>query len=453
MGISRKRARYTLHFDDEDGGGGGEVGQQGVSQQAGGGGHGAGVLAGKESIEPEKKLHLANATNTLRFVHTYRNWYEIDTGLFCVPSQHSIHSMFTKEVKTLAGKFINNGTYVYAHFNISPIRLSNFIVLSDNIQTTGGVNEVSSFVQNSKILHIKVSEPDIGSAYAMYVKNVDDTTGRLALPYSNCNSGTSYNDPGMLAKLKFGSMKNDDYDIEDIGIFTFKEQAITGMKKVRPTVNSFGIFDYTEARSGGITSSELDVYPSTRLNTWNVQNQLKDYKMSIIDATQLIHCCAPKYAPLVWSSNSPYSADKIIMPDKLPEYQTAISASGQAVKNSLVWQPQTKNYGAFIKEDVGSEIHATKRLAGRIDNSKCHDYITLIPIRKSDGTRMKLRASVLAEATITIHFMFRERALEEASLNIDEMQDWMEIVGGGHHEAHPNLKGIMTDAGMTHFTF
>lgn len=451
MGISRKRARYTLHFADDDQGDGPDP--QGVGAQGGGGTMGAGPMAGKESIEPEKKLHLANRSNIIKLTHNYRNWYEIDTGLFCVPSQHSIHNLMTNEMKTLVNKFVKNGTYVYAHFSVSPVRLSNFIVLSDNIQAGSSVNEVSSFVQNSKIVHIKVREPDIGSAYALYVKELDDAKGRMFLPLANCGSTNSWNDPNLLAKLKFGDSGSDDYDIEDIGIFTFKEQNIMGQSKIIPTQNSWGIFDYVEVTLAGEPKGEIDVYPSKRLNQWNVQNQLKDYEMSIIDATELVTTCKPNYAPIIWSTNSPYSADRILTTEKLPQYVYAISGKDTKLYHPLVWQPITKNYGAFIKEDVGSHVHAAKRLAGRIDNKKCHDYLTLIPIRKgSDQTRMKLRCSLLAEASVTVSFMFRERALEEASFDPNEMQDWMEIVGNSHHEACPNLKGI-DENGMKHFTF
>lgn len=447
MGKNPKRARYMIHMDEDDE-------PDTMSAKAGGGQANAGAI--HESIEPEKKLLKSNRSNIISFSHFYRNWFEIDTGLFCVPSQHSIQSMITQEMKKLIDKFVGNGTYVYVNVAVEPLKLSNFIVLSDNIKLEGGgVTEVSSFVQNSKLVHIKVREPDIGSAYAMYVSQLNDKNNRLYIPIEDISQSPTYNATNLITKMVYGPQRNTDYDLEDIGIFGFKEQSIAGMNKVISRNNNsvLGIFDYSVALTGGKDHSELAVYNQNDLINWNIQNQLKDYELSIIDATDCIYTCKPSYAPVVWSTNSPYSADKILSATQLPTYTSGITADGQKVLSPLVWQPKTKNFGGYIKEDAGQPIQAIKRLAGNKNNSKCHDYLTMIPIRKSDGQRMKLRASVMIETSMHVSFFFRERALHDAAIDINEMNDWMEIVGGAHHEAEPNMKGITKGLGMMHFNF
>lgn len=450
MGHVAKRRRYYFDMDEGDGG------DAEIAKTGGGGTHGGANGANHESIEPEKRLMSSNRTNIIKFSHFYRNWFEIDTGLFCVPSQHSLQSMITREVKTLIDKFTNNGTYVYVNVNVEPLKFSNFIVLSDNLKVEGGgVTEVSSFVQNSKLVHVRVKEPNIGSAYAMYVKQVNDNQNRLYIPIADLSVSQSVNAPNLITKMLYGPNGSDDYDIEDIGIYGFKEQSIMGMTKVitKDTNSEMGIFDYSVATVGGENHQELACYPSSELIPWAIQNQLKDYEISIIDAQDCIKSCPASYAPVVWSTNSAYSADKILTSTSLPTYVSAVSGSGEEIHSPLVWQPRTKNYGGYIKEDAGQPVQAIKRLAGHIDNNKCHDYFTMIPIRKTDGSRMKLRANVMIETSMHISFLFRERGLQDAHINIDEMNDWIEIIGKSHHETQPNVKGITTNKGMYHFNF
>lgn len=451
MGHVRKRQRFTLNLDE------GEDEQPGTMQRSASGSGATNFGPGHESIEPEKKIMRVNPSNIIKFTHFYRNWFEIDTGLFCVPSQHSLHSMITKEMQKLLLKFKGNNTFVYVNFAIEPLKLSNFIVLSDNIKIEGGgVTEVSSFVQNSKLVHIRVRQPNIGSTYAMYVKELNDSSSRLYIPIDKLKVSSTQNAPPLIAKMKFGQ-DNDDYDIEQIGIYGFREQSIVGMKKVtnRATAAAGGIFDYSFATTGGKDHSELEMYKKEELIDWNVQNQLKDYDISIIDAVDCVNTYQPKYAPTLWTQKSELSADAIITNDKLPEYISAITGGGTNVLSPLVWQPMTKNFGGYIKEDSGEPTHCIKRLAGRIDNEKCHDYFTMIPIHTSTNARMKLRASVMIESSIHVSFYFRERGLIDGEdlPEIDNMNDWMEIVGNTHHEAQPNVKGITKDKGMYHFNF
>lgn len=450
MGHVSKRRRYYFDMGDEG------DGDPEVAKAGGGGGGQSNLGANHESIEPEKKLMSSNRTNIIKFSHFYRNWFEIDTGLFCVPHQHSLQSMITKEVKSLIDKFVNNGTYVYVNVKIEPLKLSNFIVLSDNLKVEGGgVTEVSSFVQNSKLVHVRVKEPNIGSAYAMYVKTINDQQNRLYIPIADLSVSQSVNAPNLLTKMLYGQNNSDDYDIEDIGIYGFKEQSIMGISKVvaKNTVTDTGIFDYSVATQGGRDHSEMACYPSSELIPWNIQNQLKDYEISIIDAQDCVNTCPASYAPVIWSTVSPYSADKVLTSQTLPTYVSAITGGGEEVHSPLVWQPKTKNFGGFIKEDAGQAVQAIKRLTGHIDNAKCHDYFTMIPIRKTDGSRMKLRASVMIETSMHISFLFRERGLQDAAINIDDMNDWIEIVGSSHHETQPNVKGITLNKGMYHFNF
>lgn len=447
MGHVAKKRRYYFDMDEHD---------PEIDVAKAGGGAGTAGGANHESIEPEKRLMRSNRTNIIKFSHFYRNWFEIDTGLFCVPSQHSLQSIITRETKTLIDKFVKNGTYVYVNVSVEPLKLSNFIVLSDNLRVEGGgVTEVSSFVQNSKLVHVRVREPNIGSTYAMYVKQINDTNNRLYIPLADISVSQTINAPNLLTKMLYGPQGSDDYDMEDIGIYGFKEQSIMGVSKVvqRNTNTTLGIFDYSATTVGDFDHSEIHIYPSTELIPWAIQNQLKDYEISIIDAQDCVKTCAPSYAPVVWSTNSPYSADKILTANTLPTYVSGITGGNQEVHSPLVWQPRTKNFGGYIKEDAGQPVQAIKRLAGHIDNTKCHDYFTMIPIRKTDGSRMKLRASVMIETSIHVSFLFRERGLQDADINIDEMNDWIEIVGNSHHETQPNVKGVMKDKGMYHFNF
>lgn len=461
MGHLPKRRRYMINMDDHD-----EEDSGIVSAQSGGKGGGGSNNIGSnhESIEPEKKLMRSNNNNVVSFHHFYRNWFEIDTGLFCVPSQHSIHNMMTREMQKLLKKFKENGLFVYVNVRVDPLKLSNFIVLSDNIKLEGGgVTEVSSFVQNSKLIHIKVKQPNIGSTYAMYVKQINDENNRLYIPVEDLKTSQTQNATNLISKMKFGK-GNDDYDLEDIGIYGFKDQQIHSMNRInlRGSSNKAGIFDLDIAIKGGQNHDELHTYPSSQLIGFNIQNQLKDYDLSIIDAVDCVSTCPAHYPPCLWSAtigDHSVRADDILTKDQLPPYTigwTGGAPDPTPVYGEAVWQPAVKNYGAFIKEDAGDHIHARKRLAGRVNNSRCHDYFTMIPIHTSEGKRMKLRASVMIETSIHVDFLFRTRGLTETMdiTDLEEFNDWIEIVGHGtHHEAGPNMKGIMKDIGMFHFNF
>lgn len=436
----------------------------------------------------------SNERNVVSFKHTFRNWYTIDRRLWCVPSQHSLQSIVTDELRTLLKRFVGDGTWLYCKFDVSSVALKRFVVHDGAGRTVAARGTRVP----SRLLHLRVhSSSDVGFVYALYGDNgpkshrdlmgdVDDARPpgatllpggpdrdfRLSLPYEACDatrrtvdvasSSSSWNRAPLLAALE--RLDGRRYELRNVGIYGFVDQTPTGVRSFgsNATHNAYGVHDYRFIHAGGWSGRPLDCYDYLSLRRWNVQNRLQDYDLNHVSTDETIYSCRPTYAPCLWSTESPYSADEILTSTALPRYVSGINALGARRYDSLVWQPTCKNYGSLIREDAGSTLHAAKRLAGRIydANEKWHDYFTVVP-SSTNGRYFSedkyLKVNCLAECEVTVSFAHRERALEKGKDDPAELQNWIEIVGKNDErwrpEAHPNMKCIDSQAGMIHFNF
>lgn len=111
------------------------------------------------------------------------DWVEISSDrLFAVLPQHTLSRILDNQQRQRMEAFCNNNNFPFCQVRVSSMRISNPIVLSDQIQiSTTGSTEVSSFVQSCKLMMFNINQY---AGFSLYVNN----TGTIDLPIKTDNT-------------------------------------------------------------------------------------------------------------------------------------------------------------------------------------------------------------------------------------------------------------------------
>lgn len=406
----------------------------------------------QESIMPLQKALAVNNIQNYSVKYFRREWYEIDTRLHGIPSQHLFNSLFNNEFLKRINQLgaTNTSHWIYVKPFISAFRLSNPIVLSDNIQTTNGVNEVSSFVQNHKILHFCINPHTIGPIYHFGTSDSDTPLQTVkSLQMDNLNDKNT--------NIRLLEPFDGDYSLNDVvieGIYNYDIANNENIESYSTKIDQ-GRFLFKIATEAGKNTEPKTLFNGHRRTIDNF-NFLKNYDCCIIDAQSEVNIRSPKYqtslltntANFMGSSNT--STLLSLAKETNTEYTTAISSGGdEQAKAVYGWAPIMKNFGPKTIADFDNNF-TDQQLKKQLIEEKCHDYFTLVPITKSDGTIMKVRANIMVECEYGISLTAIPRTMGQTadSSYSDFLAQNNDISPG----VWPNIMGY-NKTGLSHFVF
>lgn len=399
---------------------------------------GTGALGvGDDGEKTKQPIYDSLRDNQLCFNFTERTWEEISTKPSMTGFQFTYNRFFTDDVCrvlnhyfhcTKAYKSTNIDSYAmpFRGFKIIPgkITLSNFIVLSDNIQVgAGGVNEVSSFVQKSKIcvFHKKRSE----LPYSYFTENAEgDITNFMTFDRSNLfvkKQKTTVNNLSEVTIDNYESIESLRYlphghrprknlfnssrtnNVSSIEKQMFPNYVGCSIYEDMYDTDKAGVVqaEYVVSRKAGLfgkyskTNSNIEQYSAIGIT--NRKNYIREnMNFDIIDGGEVINF-----------QTLPPSDMINLTPSRNGVYynETPFKASKAAYQDGVVSNIYYtgKHMGvdqAYLNECVTTNI--VDRIMSIKNKGLGHEFICMIPIRKSDNTIMKLRASCMFETSFKI---------------------------------------------------
>lgn len=402
----------------------------------------------RESTEPMHKTIAINRVQKITVKHFIREWYELDTGLHGIPAQHNFNCLFDQEfyAKLNQASSGRSVTWLYLRPFIEKFRISNPIVLSDNIQTGTGVNEVSSFVQNHKILHFKIKPHEIGSQYYFST----DNNGQNLISMTNVSTNVF---PVQLIE-KFNT--TDTSTINDIYINGQLEYhpANTARVDAMSTKTDYGRFAFLVALAAQNTDPNVLAISQNRNGDNDFFRRLKNYDCSLVDSTETVDLHKPQFQSCYNFGTALFGNTNTTLTNMVNNasktYTTAVSSGGTAAKTGVYgWAPILKNFGPRTITDTDVSF-TDQELRRQLCDSCYHDYFTLVPIRKTDGSYMQLRASVMVECEFGMELFFFPRTHQESS--VSDFVSYLHANENISPGVWPNIRGYST-SGLGTFLF
>nr|QTE04102.1 MAG: putative capsid protein [Cecropis daurica densovirus] len=329
----------------------------------------------------------------------------VDTNLWYFPMQHSVESWFTSHTKKYFEQFLLHNNFKYVQIKVVRMRISNPIVLSDQIQlTTSGATEVSSFVQNGKILHYELGA-DAGRAHAYVFQKANELMKMDAMDILgniDDNSKTKY-----IAKMSRETDTSRDTveDISNIKVRPLKyDVSLTNViDEMAPNVRCLPFFGYVRPLSATAGHVEPLLMEEYELNTVKLTDFPHDYLEPGIEidlkCPGTVRMAAAGFALLLEEKTMPRGN----------------------VTTKLYSVPETYLSSGMRPSD-GTPAYLITRANGARPNWQIHDYISLLPIRNTDGKVMKIRASIELNVIIEFEFFSTDYAMGddiEAILNLE----------------------------------
>lgn len=398
-----------------------------------GGGGTMGV--GSDGEKSKQPIYESLRENQMCFNFTERTWEEITTKPSMTGFQFTYNRFFTDDVLKVMNHYfhctqsgpdnpIDSFAMPFRGFKIIPgkITLSNFIVLSDNIQVgAGGVNEVSSFVQKSKICVFHKSpkelpysyftETDDGVSFMSFSQdhlvenqrktkvnniaevNIEDYESIESLRYiphghrkrANLFNGNKVNNISDIRKQIFPNY---------IGCSIYEDMYDTNKDGVTPATETVsrkaGLFTKYSATNSNLAS----YYNVAKTNRKNYIRENMNF--DIVDGGEVINFQSlppTSVINLTPSTNTLYYAET---PFKQP-----VTSYQDGVNSNIFYTGAHQGCDqAYINETVTTNI--VDRIMNISNKGLGHEFICMIPIRKSDGTIMKLRANCMFETSFQI---------------------------------------------------
>lgn len=298
----------------------------------------------------------------------------VDTNLWYFPVQHSISAFFSEQIKNYLSTALASNSYKYAEINLKRMVVKNAIVLSDTITITGsGATEVSSFVQNGKILHYKLGAGS-GDAHAYIFEAAGTKLGMLA---ESLQVGKDETKKEMwLAKLQTASgTAIDTLNTVEMLPLKFDQGLVNSVDEIVSGTKIPWNYGYLRGLSAVNANPAFQTVTKSNLP----QVFLKDFVHSYMNAGDEIEVKLPGDLR-IFSENFP----KLLAKEEIKRGETAV--------NQLYYAPFGYMSEVFTPGD-GSTAFTIHR-GSRRHNWQEHDYLTLLPIRNSDGAFMKIRATV-----------------------------------------------------------
>nr|QTE04045.1 MAG: nonstructural protein [Phylloscopus inornatus densovirus] len=403
----------------------------------GGGGGGGTMGVGSDGEKTKQPIYDSLRENQLCFNFTERTWEEITTKPSMTGFQFSYNRFFTDDVKKVLGHYfhctqsttdspLDSFAMPFRGFKIIPgkITLSNFIVLSDNIQVgAGGVNEVSSFVQKSKICVFHKPKSELPYSYFTETENGDA-------------SFLTFGKEHLSSEIKKSTVNNlietsiEDYDsIENLRYLPHGHRVRKNLfNAARP--NSISDLNNQIFPNYVGCSIYEDMYDTNKSGVQNIASVIVSRKAGLFGKYSATNSNLAKYYNIANTNRKNYIRENmnfdIIDGGEVINFQNlpttdVINLTPSTISNIYTETPYAQSFASFQDGIRGTAYYTgvhqgcdqayinesvTTSIVDRIMKIKNkglgHEFICMIPIRKSDNTIMKLRANCMFETSFQI---------------------------------------------------
>lgn len=430
-------------------GGGDEGPMDTATARAGGSGGGGasrgGASAEEKSDQPIYKPIEWKASFTIPF--NYTTWEEIGTELFCIPTQHSLSAYFTNRLRFLE-PYLSDVRFSRFDIETGPVRISNFIVLSDNLTAGNSINEVSSFVQNSKIVMWEPEDSFTGWGYRLYEESADGTLTPIGIPYENICSRQNHGQLRQLVPLtRNAGADSMTESFENVVIIPCQERDVgnsftidrshtnfltagsaEAVNRQTTTTGNTGYLYIKEVTGSGVQPIVDQLAATNMKESNNVNNKwIREHSgLKIVDRDDVLSIGTPQYHTYLNSaaSNNLASAGKWLFKpfyrfDGSSMNPTTSTAPGVIIgrdgrgeyREALIYAPHARYSEPEKRSDCGQSRDWIQRAWSRAPSNK-HTFLSMIPIRKSDGSLMKIRANCKVEQYINITFHYKSENIQ-----------------------------------------
>lgn len=400
-----------------------------------GGGGGGTMGVGSDCEKTKQPIYDSLRENQMCFNFTERTWEEITTKPSMTGFQFSYNRFFTDDVmKVLKHYFhctqatventLDSFAMPFRGFKIIPgkITLSNFIVLSDNIQVgAGGVNEVSSFVQKSKICVFHKQKSELPYSY---FTETDDGVSFMSFGRDNLLSGikkstvnnlieTDIDDYESIENLRYlphghrirknlfnANRPNNVSDLQNqifpnyIGCSIYEDMYDTNKAGIQP---SAAIVSKKAGLFGKYSTTNSNLPQYYNIAKTNRKNYIREnMNFDIIDGGEVVEFQTLPPTSMINLTPSGYETYYSETP-----FFNLKGNFQDTVDSTLFYTGAHQGCDqAYINEVVTTNI--VDRIMKIKNKGIGHEFICMIPIRKSDNTIMKLRANCMFETSFQI---------------------------------------------------
>lgn len=396
----------------------------------------------KESTPPLLKTIKQNLIQSIEINYFHREWVEFTNNLHFFPFQSGFNNFLPLEfIQRVSDANIGKTSmWLYCQPYVKTARVSNTIVLSDNISTGTGVNEVSSFVQNHKLLHFKVKPDKIGNQYFFMAG------GKLITGPARDSPNTS----SCMEAMPIDSIN----DVKISGVYDYHPSSTKMIDSMSTNIDQ-GRFLFKVSPTPGTNTDPNVVIPANGRSIDNF-NMFKNYDCALIDSGDVIELYKPKFQMCGMKTNKMFSEasppDAILKAGKFEVYTTNTSSGGtKENKGYYAWAPILKNFGPRTINSASNDL-LNQQLRKQLSDSAWHDYITMVPIKKTDGSLMKLRCNAMIEYEMGIKLIMSPRAMGQHEVDNDAFIDFLSSNNDISPGVVPNLRGLSLN-GIGTFAF
>nr|QTE04003.1 MAG: nonstructural protein [Motacilla densovirus] len=400
------------------------------AKQAAGGKSNTGGNRADEVTNPIPRLF---RQNTITFHVTQRTFEEIGPGeLKWVPTCQYWAAMFDKFHMNMFRQYFDR----CSTFEITDpkVRISNILMLQDNIQVAAGTpQEISVYTQACYLMHYQPR--GINNWFKLGVTS-DCLTDQTILKYkplakSDCNLISqlvkldNYTD---FEKLVINPSKSDAYGGWHSGEVMATRNETTGLKTCKDLVE---INADEEALTKNVDYNISEVYISPRSRYFN------DFSCSVKGCDDMIQ--------LGKHTSYTRNLDKINLHKYGDSFGFHINTNLDGIEMlnhaanapfGNVFEKPTKNstktdiYSVFCYPSNNRPFYCRRNnldMIGPVEGNKdfgnlTHHFFTMPPIKKSDGSLLKQRCSFIMEQTTSVTFHFPETVTEDMADNMLEQK-------------------------------
>lgn len=359
-----------------------------------------------EGVESMYK-ELPDTVRSKVFKFERTDYVVIDTHLWYVPIQHSVNAIFTKQLQAYVKNMVAANHFKIGQIVLKSMKIRNPIVLSDEIQiTASGSTEVSSFVQSAKILHYRLG----GDCFAAHAYSFSKNQTVLQMKAEDLVGGKDENSAYLLASFE---QSNEMEKIEVQALKIYQDLAVV-CDEIK---NSAGEQVKIPAQIGYLRLPEqtaLQVTPQ-----YMQQNSL---------STRFLKSMPHDYL-------QPGREIDIALADNLrfTNAETLNNLSGEMFTYrglAKTKQPLFYTYPGFNNQTcsyANNNRYVLAHHAASRRNWHVHDYFTIVPIKNSAGSNMKIRANVEINFDFEIHLLYTGNSFDfdsSSQFNVELDTPW-----------------------------
>lgn len=337
----------------------------------------------------------------------------VSTNISYFPVQHSISALFTEQLRARFAKVDLKTHFKAVELDFKHIRVSNPIVLSDQIQITStGSTEVSSFVQNAKILHFRVGG-DSFPAHAYSLTNKSNSALRMKSEDLVGGIKESEHCPWMRDLDITGGV-----NLPEVGIRAVKMNNVL-TQRAKEIVNTAGQTVPIPIQYGYIRDlATTDLKPTVEYLPIEEQEcrRLEDLPHEYLEPGKVLEIALPQ--------NVRFSNVDVLKHLSASEPQK-IKRGTVAVP--LFYAPEGYKCRVETPADGSMELTVHRAVNSRHDWLE-HDFLTMVPIRKTVDGFMKLRANVEINVEVDVITMWSNNSLDKS--NADQFNLMLHVPQG-----------------------